>query len=693
MAGTNVKLGVEYSQFKQGMKESSAAVKTLEQALKLNEAQLKQNGNEELVLQNRTKILTDQIEAQKNVVTQAENALRLMNEKGVEKTSVEFQKMQKEVYKAETDLLNMQSELDGVGEAGEEAQSGVSHMNQALQRIGTNVSVDSVLNGIGKITDGLEAAAQKAVQLGKKLVSAMLSGGQWADDLQTTADKWGMDPETVYRMQQTANLIDTTAETIYSAKKKMITGMGKESDKEVMGAFAHFDITNLEGTAENIENVFWAVGEGLMRETDLVNQNEYAMRIFGKSWDELIPIFKAGRAEYEKTMDSWTWVGDEQFKNLTELNDAEMKLTTEWEAFQHNFEAALAPAMTTVMETLQGLLTEFNTYLQSEDGQKMMESLGEAVSSLVSDLAKIDPEEAVANLQGVINAIREGLEWIKEHHQEVVTAVEAIFIGWGALKLTGGALEILKLINGIQGLTGAGTAAAAAGEAAGASWASGFAGAAAIAIKAIPWLAGLLMLTDTSNHGSNDITMPDLVRQANEGDEYATELFTGLHNRYGMSIEDAASAEGLAEALAMGYTNMQELYSNLENLFGWEPYKEKNDMGKLYDNGGDQPKAMTDDVIHKDRRTGEILTQELPNSMDRMTEVAGEMNTAIDASSKSSAEMTAAATGLLDLPALIQSAVIQGMSAVSIVVDASGIDAMQPRISNSIFDKILQMTK
>lgn len=692
MAGTNVKLGVEYSQFKQGMKESSAAVKTLEQALKLNEAQLKLNGNEELVLQNKTKILTQQIEEQRNVVRQAQGALEAMASNGVSKTSSEFQKMQANVYKAETDLINMQAQLDGVGEAGEEAQSGVSHMNQALQRIGTNVSVDSVLNGIGKITEGLEAAAQKAVQLGKKLVSAMLSGGQWADDLQTTADKWQMSPEQVYRMQQTANVIDTTAETIYSARKKMTTGMGQESNKEVMGAFAHFGITNLEGTAENIENIFWAVGEGLMRETDMVNQNEYAMRLFGKSWDELIPIFKAGRAEYEKTMNSWTWIGDQQFKNLTDLNDAEVKLTTEWEAFQHNFEAALAPAMTTVMDTLQGLLTEFNTYLQSDDGQRMIQSLGEAVSSLVSDLAKIDPEEAIANLQGVINAIKDGLEWIEEHHKDVVTAVEAIFIGWGALKLTGGALEILKLINGIHGLTGAGAAAAAAGEAAGASWASGFAGAAAIAIKAIPWLAGLLMLTDTSNHASNDVTMPDLVRQAHEGDEYATELFTGLHDRYGLSIEDAATAEGLAEALAMGYNNMQELFSNLENLYGWEPFVEKNDLDKLYNNGGDQPES-TGEIIHKDRRTGEILTQELPNSMDRMTEVADEMNTAIDTSSKSSAEMTAAASALLDLPALIQTAVINGMSSVSITIDASGIDAMQPRIAGGIFDHVIQMTK
>ena len=693
MAGVSVKMGVTgVAQFKQGMKESQAAVKTLDQALKLNEAQLKLNGNEELVLQNKTKILTEQIEAQKNVVKQAQGALEAMASGGVSKTSAAFQQMQANVYKAEADLINMQSELDGVGEAGEEAQSGISEMNQSLQRIGANVNFETVLNGIDKITGGLEAAAEKAVQLGKKIISAMLSSGQWADDLQTTADKWQMSPEEVYRMQQTANLIDTTAETIYSARKKMTTGMGQESNKEVMGAFAHYNITDLEGTAENIEDVFWTVGQGLMEETDLVKQNEYAMRIFGKSWDELIPIFKAGRAEYEKTMKSWTWIGDEQFKNLTDLNDAEMKLTTEWEAFQHNFEAALAPAMTTVMETLQSLLTEFNTYLQSDDGQKMLESLGNAVSSLVSDLAKVDPEKAVEGLKGFIDNIKQGLEWIEQHHQDVVTAVEAIFIGWGALKLTGGALEILKLINGIRGLTGAGTAAAAAGEAAGSSWAAGFAGAAAMAIKAIPWLAGLLMLTDTSNHGSNDITITDLVRQAHEGDEYATELFTGLHDRYGLSIEDAANQAGLAEALAMGYTTLNELYSNLENLYGWEPFKGKNDNDNLYNNGGEQPKS-DGEIIHKDRRTGEILTEKLPSSMDRMTEVAGDMNTTIDTSSKSSAEMTAAATALLDLPALIQNAVISGMSSVSIVIDASGIDAMQPRIAGGIFNHVIQMTK
>ena len=46
-SGVSIKMGVTgVAQFKQSMKESQAAVKNLDQQLKLNEAQLKLNGNE-----------------------------------------------------------------------------------------------------------------------------------------------------------------------------------------------------------------------------------------------------------------------------------------------------------------------------------------------------------------------------------------------------------------------------------------------------------------------------------------------------------------------------------------------------------------------------------------------------------------------------------------------------------------------
>ena len=77
--GVNVKMGVSgVAQFKQGMKESQAAVKNLDQQLKLNEQQLKLNGDAEVYLQNKTKLLEEQIAKQKEVCKNAQNALEAM---------------------------------------------------------------------------------------------------------------------------------------------------------------------------------------------------------------------------------------------------------------------------------------------------------------------------------------------------------------------------------------------------------------------------------------------------------------------------------------------------------------------------------------------------------------------------------------------------------------------------------------
>ena len=326
-SGVNVKMGVSgVAQFKQGMKESQAAVKNLDQQLKLNEQQLKLNGDAETYLQNKGKLLEEQIRKQQDVVRQAEAALKSMRDNGVSATSVEFQKMQQASYASQTELLRMRTELQSVGQSAEEAETGVGSMNQELANIGAGISWQNVTSGIEKITGGLENAAKTAYRLGKAIVSATLEGGQWADELATEAEKYEMSPEQLYRMQQTANLIDTEADTIIGARKKLITAMGKDSDKETMGAFAALGISNLTGSDENIEDIFWNAGEALMGMTDKVERNEYAMKLYGKSWEELIPIFNTGREEYEKTMKSWTWVGDEAFDSLTGLNDEQAKV-------------------------------------------------------------------------------------------------------------------------------------------------------------------------------------------------------------------------------------------------------------------------------------------------------------------------------------------------------------------------------
>ena len=455
--GVNVKMGVSgVAQFKQGMKESQAAVKNLDQQLKLNEQQLKLNGDAEVYLQNKTKLLEEQIAKQKEVCKNAQNALEAMRKNGVAETSAEFQRMQTQMYKASTDLMEMQTQLQNVGEAGDTAANGVSEMNSQIDRVAKNSSWDNITSGVDKITGAMKAAAETAARMGRAIIQATLGGGQWADELATTATQWEMTPEQVYRMRQTANIIDTDAETIYAARKKLVTAMGKDGNKETMGAFAALGISDLSGTDENIENVFWSAGEALMKFDDEVAKNEYAMKLFGKSWDQLIPIFTAGRDEYNAMMESWTWIGDEQFESLTKLDDASQKMNTEFEALKLQFESTMADVMTPVMETLTGLMKEFNEYLQSEDGQRMLDSLGQAVSSLFSELGKIDPEQVVSGLVDVFNKITAGFEWIIKNKQGVFDALKYIAGGFALMKIAGLAANIGKIVSGLGGLNGGG---------------------------------------------------------------------------------------------------------------------------------------------------------------------------------------------------------------------------------------------
>lgn len=715
-SGVNIKMGVSgVQQFKQGMKDSQAAVKSLEAALKLNEAAMKNNANQEQYLENKTALLTRELEAQKNVVHQAEQALQSMQRNGVDKTSAAFQNMQTQLYKAQTDFVNIQNELEGVGDAGEDAQEGVSHMNQALQRIGTNVSFDAVVSGIDKVTNGLEAAAEKAIELGKKLVQAMLSGGQWADDLQETAYKWEMTPEKVYRMQQTANLIDTSAENIFNARQKLIKAMGQQDNKETMGAFAALGITNMTGSDENIENVFWNAGEAMMQMEDKVARNEYAMKLFGKSWTELIPIFKTGREEYEATMASWTWVGDQQFEALTQLDDESKKTQSAWENIQHTLEAAMAPAMTEILQSLQGMMSEFNKYLQSEEGQEMLAKLNEAVSSLFEKFTNLDPAEVIGKITEIFDKIKEGLEWFVQHKGEVFEALKYIAGGFALLKVTSLAANIGRIISGFTGLLGG------KGTGGGSDVMTGGNGSDAVSTAAtsggfLPWVKNAM--TAGASKVAASLTMFDPTGLTALIPEVLSDQTTfGRHLRNGGSLEEAATAswetiqasakegtnnfvkyftedipkafwgamgitpEGLSEFLTNRNDNA-DAASRLSQGANWLPSY----MTGISPNAGTQ---ATDELLpHKVARGNVLEEAKAAESLDRMTKVAGEMGTAADNSTKASEDMTDAAKNLMTLPAelntTVYNAIMAGMNAVTIVVDAGCVDTIGQRVGGAM---------
>ena len=660
----SVKMGVTgVAQFKQSMKESQTAVKNLDQQLKLNEAQLKLTGDQESYLQSKAELLNKQIEEQKKVVEQASSALESMANSKVSKTSVAFQNMQQQVYKAQTDLANMQAELQNIGETGEEAQSSVSHMNQALQRIGTNVSFQSVTEGIEKITGTLEKAATAAWNLGKKIVQATLGGAAWADELATEAAVWQMSPEELYRMRETARIIDTDVETILSARDKLKKGR-EESSKEFMGSLAYLHI---DPNGMSDVDLFWKAGEAIAalgKEEDKVH---YAQTLFGKSWRELIPLFSAGREEYEKTFAAWDWIGDEQLEKLTTLDDKYQELQSEWESVQLQFQAQMAEVLTPVMETLTGLLKEFNTYLQSEDGQQMLASLGEAISGLFEDITKIDPATVIGKITEAINGLKDGFEWIKNNKDTVVKAIEGIAAAFGLMKLTSLAANIGRIVSGLRDLWGGGNSELPGNQ------------------------------TGTTIPGTNSETSASAVPVASSSETVMLDTRMGqLLSTAAVMKEDArlrnwwrAGGSDVNQwaqfGVDQGYLTQEQAQQNIDFM------SKMDELAAI---------AKENTAIQKDSswmpETNpfvENLQDYYYEPMERMTEVASTQNDILPGVQQSSENMTAAATALMDLPGLIQTAVINGMSSVTIIIDQAGVDAMQPRIAGGISDKLVQMTK
>lgn len=455
--GVNVKMGVSgVSQFKQNITTAQRSLKTMDAQLALVEKQFKATGDSEQYMQEKSQLLKAKLEEQKAVIEQSEKALAQMNANGVDKASKAFQDMQQQLLKAKGELIDTQTQLQNIGKGGEEAKDGVADMNAQLQRIGDGIKWQNVTQGLDSITDKVGGVLKTIWKLGEALVNNTLSAGEWADELQTTADNYGIDTDKLQRMRKTARLIDTDAETILEAQSKLRIARSK-AGKGDMGAWAYLGIdpNQFGEDMEGAEDLFWATGDALRDMEDETQRDAYANELFGRSWKELMPLFNEGRESYNETMARQSTVSEDALQRLKDMDDAYQKMMSEFETAKYELLSELAPALQTIMETLTGLMQEFNKYLQTDEGQAMMESLRQSITGLFDDLKNIDPKEVLEKIKKIIEDIVGAFEWISKHKDEIYNALKWIAGGFLLLKVGSIAANLTSIAKGL-GLFGGG---------------------------------------------------------------------------------------------------------------------------------------------------------------------------------------------------------------------------------------------
>ena len=466
MAGSSIKIGADVTEFKRGMTEAQASVKALDATIKTNEKTMQLYGKSESYVSTQAGLLNQKLEEQKKIAQNAEKSLKAMEENGVSKTSKAYQDMQRRMMEARGAMIDTEVALNQLTTGEAEAAKGADQLANSIGGISKKMSLDQVIGGISSITSGLERAAQKAVQLGDTIWNSVMERAKWADDTATQALMYGIDLDTYLRMQKLVqNGLDTTVDAILNAQSRLNRGVGSGSSA-VMDELSKLGLvlTGKYGEQSLVTNdsleLFWKAGRALMDLGDAFDKEAAAQTLFGRSWKELVPLFDPENGgyetleDYQKALSEVNVNSEEDVKVLAELNDKIGELKGNLETLSTDILAQLAPALKDGAEALNGVLKSILDYLEKPEGQEALRQLGDAISGLFGDLSKIEPEKVVGGFVEAFTKVTGGIQWLVDNKETAKGILGAIVGGWATLKLAGGALDVLKLVQGLQGLSG-----------------------------------------------------------------------------------------------------------------------------------------------------------------------------------------------------------------------------------------------
>ena len=291
-AGVNFKIGADASAFKQGVSEAQASLKTLDAALKVNEASFKAGGDAETYMSQKLEILNSKMTQQKNLANQLQAGLQKMRQAGVSPTSVEYQKLERDLYNAQAAMNETKVAIDNLDGSQEKATGSAGSLTAAVNGIGKKISLDQVIGGIDRITGAMQTAAGAAVNLGEKIWDNVMNSAKWADDSSTMALMYGIDPERFLRMQKlVTNGMDTSVDAMLRSQTKLNKNIG-DGNKDTLQYFRELGVAIATVTGESMDivqrkdpaDLFWEIGDALMHMGDAYDKEAASQAIFGRGW-------------------------------------------------------------------------------------------------------------------------------------------------------------------------------------------------------------------------------------------------------------------------------------------------------------------------------------------------------------------------------------------------------------------------
>lgn len=450
-------IGIEgEKEYRAALQNINTRLRTLGTEMQAVTSQFDKNDNSQQAVTAKSKVLTNQIGLQREKLQELQKGLTAATDKYGENHQV-TQKWQQSVNTATAELNKMERELDQSGkkakDSGDDAEKGRKgwdKLRDGMAAVGKAAATS--IAALGTVAAGAATA----------LAGLTVSASNYADELLTQATNTHHSAEQLQEYQYALRFVDGDIETLTKSMAKQIKSQdaARTGSKLVADAYKQLgiDVTNADGSLRDSNEVYWEVIDALHDIDNEYDRDALAMRIMGKSAQDLNTIIEAGGEEFTKYMREAKEMGivmsEDAVKALGAFNDKVQVLDANMDGLKNTASLVALPFLDVLATDGIRIMSEFSKGIQDADGDigKMGDAIGATLGNIVNLIAERMPEMidmGINIVTSLVNGIVSNAPELAKAAVEIANSLVMSFLDMLPVVLDGAVEMVLGLASGI----------------------------------------------------------------------------------------------------------------------------------------------------------------------------------------------------------------------------------------------------
>lgn len=442
MANTNVKgITVEFAgdttKLDKALRKVREEAKGLDKELSDINRALKFNPKNVELLKQKQEVLKQKVEQTTKSLQDLRDMQKQLADQGVDKNSEEYRRLQREIITTESKLKHFKGELSKVtAQASKVHQLGVAFDDAGKKIEGAGRSLQGVSRAAGAVTAVLGGVTFKASEM--------------ADDLNTLSKQTGISTHDLQMYAATADLVDVSVEAMARSQQKLKKSMLDASEGgQTLKYFEDLGVavTDADGNLRDSNDVFQDTIKALGEMENETERDAIAMKIFGKSANELNPLIEDGGETYAKVAKMMEQYGLEPVDQeaLDRANAFKDQLDTIKLLFMQVVQIVgtkIAGYLAPIMEKIVAKVAEFAQWLGGLNGEVLTKIMAVAgavalLSPALIILGKVisGVGQAIQTMQTIVGGLSKALTFLAANPVVLIIAgiaalVTAFIVLW-----------------------------------------------------------------------------------------------------------------------------------------------------------------------------------------------------------------------------------------------------------------------